>query len=97
MRPTLAIVFAATVLAASAGARADDSDRRLVCREVARQHFHGPMRLDPELYRRVIERRQLYVRECMAKRPQEVEQTASVPMPLPPKRPLVGSSAQNTP
>ena len=87
MHPTLAIVLAAA-LAASAGARADASpDRRLVCQEESRRHFSGPKRIDPELYRRVIERRQFYIRNCMVNAPQDVEQTGSIPVPLPPKRP----------
>src|SRR5215211_1561711 len=90
-RPKLAFVVLLAVFAASAGVRAADlPEQRLACQEEARRSIKGPSRIDPDLYRRVVDRRQLFVRDCMALGPQNIEQTGSVGVPLPPKRPSVG-------
>jgi hypothetical protein len=85
--PKLAFVVLVLALAPR-GARADDlPEQRLACQEEARRNIKGPNRIDQDLYKRVMERRQLFVRDCMALRPRDIEQTGSVRMPIPPKRP----------
>jgi len=88
-RPKLAFVVLVAALAASSSARAADlPDQRLACQEEARRSIKGPTRVDQELYLRVVERRQLFVRDCMTLGPRDIEQTGSVAVPLPPKRPI---------
>ena len=88
-RPMLTIAILAVALAASTGARAADGpEQRLACQEESRRQITGPRRVDPELYRRVVDRRRLYVQECMGAGPRDIEQTGSISVPLPPKRPI---------
>ena len=88
-RRTLALVALAVALAASGSARADDPPRqRVTCQEEARRSIKGPKHIDQELYGRVMERRQSFIRDCMTLGPRDVEQTGSIAAPLPPKRPL---------
>jgi hypothetical protein len=64
---------------------------RLACQDESRKLFKGPRRMDPDLYKRVVERRQLYVRDCMGTGPRDIELTGSSTsktMPLPPRRPV---------
>ena len=64
---------------------------RLACQDESRKLFKGPRRMDPDLYKRVVERRQLYVRNCIDSEPQDVELTGSstsTTIPLPPRRPV---------
>ena len=88
MRPRPAGIVFALVLTSAPGTRAADlPEQRLACQQESRRHISGPRRLDAELYRRVIERRQLYVLNCMTNGPRDVGQTGSLPVPLPPRRP----------
>ena len=88
MKLRLAIVGLATGLAALSGTREGDSaELRLGCHQEARRNVRGPQRIDVGLYRIVVARRQLYVRDCMANGSQDVEQTGSISVPFPPKRP----------
>jgi len=88
-RPKLAFVVLVAALVTSAGARAADlPEQRLACQEEARRSIKGSSRIDPDLYKRVVDRRQLFVQDCMALGPPDVEQTGSVGVPLPPKRPI---------
>ena len=88
-RPKLAFIVLVVALATSSGARADDLPaQRLACQGEGRQSIKGPNRVDPELYARIMERRQLFIRDCMARGPREIEQTGSIAVPVPPKRPI---------
>jgi hypothetical protein len=49
---------------------------RLACQEKSRKLFKGPRRMDPDLYKRVVERRLVYVRDCMDDESQKVEEAA---------------------
>ncbi len=67
------------------------AELRLACQDESRKLFKGPRRMDPDLYKRVVERRQLYVRSCIDSGPQDVELTGSstsTTIPLPPRRPV---------
>src|SRR5215207_586294 len=87
----LTIVIVAAVLCASFRAGATDvGERRLSCQEEARQHIR-PRRIDLDLYMRVVERRQLYARDCMTAGMPDVEQTGTLAVPLPPKRPMTAA------
>ena len=87
MRPKLAVLGFAAVLAGSSGAGAADLwEQRLACQEEDRQHIR-PSRADLDLYRRAVERRQLYVQHCMTNGLRDVQHTGSTLVPLPPKRP----------
>jgi hypothetical protein len=88
-RPTTPAIFALTTLLLSApGAMATDlPDQRLACQEEARRNIKGPKRVDLDLYRRVVDRRHLFVQECMLAEAKEVDETGSVAPPLPPKAP----------
>ena len=88
MRPILALAVCAALTAPSAGQGAESPAQRLGCQEEARRRIKGPLRIDVELYRRVVERRQAYVQECMANGLRNVEQTGSTSTPLPPRRPV---------
>ena len=88
MGPKLAIVFAAVAALSSARA-AELPELRLICQEEARRNIRGPRRVDLDLYRRVVERRIVYVENCMSNGPQDVEETGALPVPLPPRRPIV--------
>lgn len=81
----LAIVVAFTVPSGASGA--DLPEQRFACQQEARQNIRGLRGVGLELYRRSVERRQIYVRDCMASGPRDVEETGSVTVPLPPKRP----------
>ena len=64
---------------------------RLACQDESRKIFKGPRRMDPDLYKRMVERRQLYVRNCIDSEPQDVELTGSstsTTIALPPRRPV---------
>ena len=88
--PKLALAALVLSLAATSDAGADDlSAQRLVCQQEARQHIKGPRRADLEIYRLSVERRQTYVRDCMETGPRDVEETGSLAVPLPPRRPRV--------
>ncbi len=88
-RPKLAFIVLLTTCAGLHGAKAADlSDQRLACQEEARRSIKGPSRLDQALYQKVVERRQLYVRDCMALGLREIDVTGSLGVPLPPKRPM---------
>ena len=88
-RSKLAFIILVVALATSCGARADDlPEQRLTCQEEAHRSIKGPNRVDQELYLRVMERRQLFIRDCMALGPRDIEQTGSIAKPLPPKRPI---------
>ena len=88
-RPKLAFVALVVALAASCPARADDlTEQRVTCQEQARRSIKGPKHIDQELYTRVMERRQSFVRDCMALGPRDIEQTGSIAVPFPPKRPI---------
>jgi hypothetical protein len=90
MGPKLATVVFAAVLAAVSSARAAElPEQRLICQEEARRSIKGPRPVDVDLYRRVFERRTVYIENCMSNAPQDVEQTGAIPMPLPPRRPIV--------
>ena len=91
MRRMLVIMGLATGLASLSGLSVIDlSEQRLDCNQEPRRNIIGPRRVDVDLYRRVVERRQLYVRDCMASEPQEIGHTGSASAPLPPRRPLAG-------
>ena len=67
------------------------AELRPACQDESRKLFKGPRRMDPDLYKRVVERRQLYVRSCIDSGPQDVELTGSstsTTIPLPPRRPV---------
>ena len=88
VRPEFAIIALAAGLAISSAARADDPpERRLACQEESRRNIRGPRRIDLDLYKRVIERRQLYIQDCMTNGLRDVEQTGSISVPIPPNRP----------
>jgi hypothetical protein len=94
LRLRVAVVAFATALSVTSGASAADlPEQRLVCQQEARQNIKGPPRIDLDLYKRIVERRQLYVRECMANGPRDVEQTGSIVAPLPPRRPAAHQGA----
>ena len=79
----------AVLLALPSGVRAEDlPEQRLACQHEARQNVRGPRQIDLDLYKRIVERRQLYVRDCMAMGSRDVDQTGSLSAPLPPKRPM---------
>ena len=66
-------------------------DLRLACQEESRKRFTGPSRMDPSLYKRVVERRQLYVRNCMdvaSTGPALPSSAMSATARLPPPRPV---------
>ena len=89
-RPKLALIALLATCASLHGAKAADlSDQRLACQEEARRSIKGPSRLDQSLYEKVVERRQLFVRDCMALGSRDIEHTGSVSVPLPPKRPII--------
>ena len=89
MRSTIALGLMAAVLAAPSVAQGFESpEQRLACHDEARRRIKGPLRVDVDLYRRVVERRQLYVQDCMANGLRDVDQTGSIRVPLPPKRPV---------
>jgi hypothetical protein len=91
MKLKLAIVALAAGLTALSGTRVVDSaELRVECHQEARRSIGGPQRIDVGLYRIVVARRQLYVRDCMANGSQDVEQTGSISVPLPPMRPPAG-------
>jgi hypothetical protein len=91
MRPMLSILGLATGLISLSSLSAIDlSQRRLDCNHESRRDVMGPRRVDVDLYRLVVERRLLYVRDCMAMEPQEIGHTGPVSAPLPPKRPWAG-------
>jgi hypothetical protein len=48
-----------------------------------------------DLYRRSVKRRQVYVRDCMTSGLRDVDQTGSIPVPLPPKRPALPVKPRN--
>ena len=86
MGPKLAtVVFAATIAVLSGARAAELPELRLTCQ----RNFRGPRRVDLDLYRRVVERRTVYVETCMSNGPQDIEQTGAIPVPLPPRRPIV--------
>ena len=88
--PKFVLFALVLVLAIPSGASgADLPGQRFVCQQEARQHIRGPRQVDLDLYRRSVERRQIYVRDCMSSGPRDVEETGSVSVPLPPKRPSV--------
>ena len=88
MSAKLGVVVLAVALAASGAARASDRvERRVACQDEAKRHIRAPRAVDLDLYRRVVERRQLYVQECMLSGPPERELTGAMSVPLPPKRP----------
>jgi hypothetical protein len=81
----------ASVMLAPLVAFADENlpAKREACQTHARQQIKAP-RKGVDLYRLVIERRQVYMRDCMARAPNEEITTGSVrssPVPLPPRRP----------
>ena len=82
------VVFAA-ILAALSSARAELPEQRLTCQEQARRNIRGPRRVDLDLYRRVFERRTVYIENCISSGAQDVEQTGAIPVPLPPRRPII--------
>ena len=91
MRPKLVTVAFAAALAALSGARAAElPEQRLTCQGEARRNIRGPRRVDVDLYRRIVERRNVYVENCMSNGSQDVEQTGTIAVPLPPRRPSVG-------
>jgi hypothetical protein len=91
MRRMLVILGLATGLASLSGFSAIDlSERRLDCNHESRRNVMGPRRVDVDLYRLVVERRLLYVRDCMAIEPQGLGTTGPISAPLPPKRPWAG-------
>jgi hypothetical protein len=63
--------------------------KREACQTQARLQIKAP-RKGIDLYRLVIERRQVYMRECMARIPSDENTTGSVhsPVLLPPRRPV---------
>ena len=78
--------IAAGLVALSGTRVVDRPEQRLDCNQESRQHIKGPRTTDLTLYKLIIERRQLYVRDCMLNAP-DIEETSSIPIPLPPKRP----------
>lgn len=90
MGPKLATVVFAAAIAVLSGARAAElPELRLTCQGEARRNIRGPRRVDVDLYRRVVERRTVHVETCMSNGPQDIEQTGAIPVPLPPRRPIV--------
>ena len=69
------------MISARAGVLTVDLPSALICQQEARRSIKGPSRIDPDLYRRVVDRRQLFVPDGMALGPQDTEQTASVSAP----------------
>jgi hypothetical protein len=68
------------------GVRAADlPEQSLACQEESRRQITGPRRVDPDLYRRMVDRRRLYLLKCMVAGPLDIEQTGSISVPLPPE------------
>jgi hypothetical protein len=83
MRLTLVILGLAASLASLSGRSVIDlSERRLDCNQESRRNIIGLRRVDVDLYRRVLERRRLYVHDCMAKWTQGIEHTGPVSAPI---------------
>jgi hypothetical protein len=61
MRLTLAIVAFVASFPALSGPVVDRPEQRLDCNQESRRNIKGPGRVDVDLYRRVVERRQLYI------------------------------------
>ena len=81
----------ASVMLAPLVASADENlpAKREACHMQARQQIKALYK-GVDLYRFVIERRQVYLRDCMARVPNEEITTGSVgssPIPVPPRRP----------
>ena len=81
----------ASVMLAPLVASADENlpAKREACQVQARQQIKAP-RKGVDLYRLVVERRQAYLRDCMARVPHEEITTGAVPLPpipVPPRRP----------
>ena len=86
-RLTIAITILSAVAAWSGALAADLSEQRLACQQESRHNINGPRHVDVGLYTRVVERRKLYILDCMENGPRDVEQTGSIAIPWPPPRP----------
>ena len=90
MRPKLATVLLVAALAAAFGAiAADRQEQRVACQDESRLHIKGSRRVDVGLYMRLVERRQLYILDCMEDASRDVEQAGAIPLPQPPARPIL--------
>jgi hypothetical protein len=87
-RPKLLLALAFALAAPTLAAASDLPEQRQACQEEARRHIRGPSRVDLDLYKRVVDRRLLYVQDCMLNGPEDVGATGSVTVPLPPRRPI---------
>jgi len=109
MIPKLAVLLLAGTLGTSRGAGALDtpiasvgdettysSEQRFACQAESRRRFKGPRRVDAGLYARVVERRHVYFVDCMATEAQDVQQTGSILVPQPPRRPMANQLPPET-
>jgi hypothetical protein len=96
MRRSLTLLLLATLPALGAGT-ADLPELRRSCQEESQRHILGRPRAGVELYERSVERRQVYVRDCMASGGREPVQTGSISVPIPPKRPALPGKKRPVP
>jgi len=92
-RAKLATVALAVLLGAVAkeSAAANPADQRLACQEEARQRVTSPRRVDLDLYSRLLERRRVYVKECMTNGLRQRAQTDATFVPVSSKRDIAGT------
>ena len=86
-RLTIAIAILSGVAVWSGAVAADLSEQRLACQQESRRNINGPRHVDVSLYTLVVERRKLYILDCMENGSQDVDQTGSIAIPRPPPRP----------
>ena len=86
-RLTIAMAILSGVAVWSGAVAADLSEQRLACQQESHRSINGPRHVDVGLYTLVVERRKLYILNCMENGSREVEQTGSIAVPRPPPRP----------
>jgi hypothetical protein len=84
LKTTLLALAALLIVGSNDAAFAGPVEQRASCRAEARQRVARPRHVDLDLYGRVLERRRLYVEQCMASRLRSPDETGAAGEPSSP-------------